>query len=60
MNHMTTILITPVNAGLFSYYKGYSDAPLADKVQQNFMRYFQWKKSGSHGLGNTAVCITHK
>jgi hypothetical protein len=57
---MTTILITPLNAGPLSYYEGYTDATLVYKVQQNFMQYFQWKKSVSHGLGNTAVCIIYK
>jgi hypothetical protein len=40
---MTTILITPVNAGL-SYCEGYTDATLVDEMQQNFMQYIQWKK----------------
>ena len=57
---MTTILIAPVNAGLLSYFEGYNDTPLVDKLQQNFMQYFPCKKSVSHFLGNTVVCITYK
>jgi hypothetical protein len=55
---MTTILINLVNNGLLSYYEGYTDAALVDKAQKNFTLYFQWEKNVTHGLGNTAVCIT--
>jgi hypothetical protein len=44
---MTTILITPLNAGLLNYCEGYTDASLVDKVQQNFIWYFQLEKSVS-------------
>ena len=57
---MTTILIAPVNAGLLSYFEGYNDTPLVDKLQQNFMQYFPCKKRVSHFLGNIVVCITYK